>query len=155
MANVIFDSLISQDQAKITAIVSSVKEHLSNDGVVDLDLLMATLEQLNEVKRAAREEIKQKEKEMLENERIRLVEIGKMYVASLKEGDLITFTYGPANFQRQATLPIDKKGIATVQVTYPAEMLGPVSKTAKRNIHYDKIIVPQEYIDRLSQKVSA
>ena len=151
MANVIFDSLISQDQAKITAIVSSVKEHLSNDGVVDLDLLMATLEQLNEVKRAAREEIKQKEKEMLENERIRLVEIGKMYVASLKEGDLITFTYGPANFQRQATLPIDKKGIATVQVTYPAEMLGPASKTAKRNIHYDKIIVPQEFIDSLKQ----
>ena len=151
MANVIFDSLISQDQAKITAIVSSVKEHLSNDGVVDLDLLMATLEQLNEVKRTAREAIKEVEKKNAEETRLRMIEIGKAYVQTLKEGDEITFIYGPANFQKQATLPIEKKGVATVQVEYPQSMLGPGSKTSKRNIHYDKIIVPQEFIDSLKQ----
>ena len=152
MANTFFDSLISQDQAKITAIVSSVKEHLSNDGVVDLDLLMATLEQLNEVKRMVREKIKEKTLKEMNEQKDRLIEIGRAYISTLKEGDLITFIYGPANFQKQATLPIDKKGPATVQVTYPPEMLGAGSKTPKRNIHYDKIIVPQEFVEEFQQQ---
>ena len=151
MATVIYDSLVDSDQAKINAIVSSVKEHLTVEGMVDIDLLMATLEQLNEVKRSTREAIKELEKNEAEAEKNRLKELGRMYIASLKEGDMITFIYGSAGKQKQATLPIDKKGPSTVQVIYPPEMLGVASKTAKRNIHYDKIVVPEEFVASLRQ----
>lgn len=141
----IYDTLVSEDQAKINAIVSSVREHLTIDGVVDVDLIMATLEQLNDVKREARDAAKKAEEENKKDLKQKAIERGKAYIASLKEGDMITFIYGPASFQKTATLPIEKKGAATVQVTYPTSMLGPASKTAKRNIHYDKIIVPDNF----------
>ena len=63
MALEIFESLADAVQAKVKGIVSSIREHLSVEGEVDLDLLMATLEQLNEVKREARDLLKTKEKD--------------------------------------------------------------------------------------------
>jgi FMN-dependent NADH-azoreductase len=146
MALEIFESLADIEQSRVKGIVSSIKEHLSVDGEVDLDLLMATLEQLNEVKRETREIIKEKEKERASKEKLRKAALAKEYVQSLKAGDLITFIYGPASFQKQATLPIDKIGAATVQVTYTPDMIVGKSVTNKRNIHYDKIIVPQEFV---------
>ena len=141
----VYDTLVEADQAKINAIVSSIREHLTIDGAVDVDLVMATLEQLNEVKREAREAAKEAMKKAAEENKLKAIERGRAYVASLKEGDIITFVYGPEAFRKMASLPIEKKGAATVQVTYPPSMLGPNSKTAKRNIHFDKILVPDNF----------
>lgn len=141
----IYETLIEKDQAKINAIVSSVKEHLSIDGELDVDLLMATLERLNDAKREAREDEKKRQAEIANQARLAAADVGKRYVQTLKEGDLITFIYGPAGYTKQATLPIDKIGLSTVQVTYTDEMVGPNSKTKKRNIRYDKIVVPEEF----------
>ena len=148
MALEIFESLSDVEQAKVKGIVSSIREHLSveGEGEVDLDLLMATLEQLNEVKREAREILKTKEKENAEKEKQRRAALAKEYVSTLSVGDKITFIYGPASFQKQATLPIDKVGLATVQVSYTPDMIVGKSITNKRNIHYDKIIVPKEFV---------
>lgn len=148
MALEIFESLADAEQAKVKGIVSSIREHLSveGEGEVDLDLLMATLEQLNEVKREAREILKTKEKENAEKEKQRRAALAKEYVSTLSVGDKITFIYGPASFQKQATLPIDKVGLATVQVSYTPDMIVGKSITNKRNIHYDKIIVPKEFV---------
>lgn len=146
MALEIFESLADAEQAKVKGIVSSIREHLSVEGEVDLDLLMATLEQLNEVKREAREILKNKEKENAEKEKQRRAALAKEYVSTLSVGDKITFIYGPASFQKQATLPIDKVGLATVQVSYTPDMIVGKSITNKRNIHYDKIIVPEEFV---------
>lgn len=148
MALEIFESLADAEQAKVKGIVSSIREHLSveGEGEVDLDLLMATLEQLNEVKREARETLKVKEKENAEKEKQRRAALAKEYVSTLSVGDKITFIYGPASFQKQATLPIDKVGLATVQVSYTPDMIVGKSITNKRNIHYDKIIVPKEFV---------
>lgn len=145
MALEIFESLADTEQAKVKGMVSSIREHLSVDGMVDLDLLMATLEQLNEVKRETRDLIKEKEKKDADAEKLRKASLAKEYVSTLKEGDMITFIYGPASFQKQATLPIEKKGAATVQVTYTPDMIVGKSVTNKRNIRYDKIIVPAEF----------
>ena len=62
MANEIFDSLDDVNQGKVKGIVSSIKEHLMVDGLVDVELIMAVLEQLNEVKKEAREAYKEIEK---------------------------------------------------------------------------------------------
>lgn len=145
MALEIFETLADNEQAKVNAVVSSIKEHLSIDGECDLDLLMATLEQLNEVKRETRELLKEKEKKLAEDEKIRKAKLAREYVSTLKVGDLITFIYGPASFQKQATLPIEKVGAATVQVIYTPDMIVGKSVTNKRNIHYDKIIVPENF----------
>lgn len=143
--NSIYDTLVEVDQCKINAIVSSVKEHLSIDNCVDIDLLMATLERMNELKKEVRQQLKDKQKEIEKIEKEKSFEKGRSYVESLKEGDLITFYYGSGPNKKIATLPIDKKGGAsTVQVTYTPEMLTPLSKTNKRNIRYDKIIVPKD-----------
>ena len=139
MALEIFESLSDVEQAKVKGIVSSIREHLSVENEVNLDLLMATLEQLNEVKREARETLKVKEKENAEKEKQRRAALAKEYVSTLSVG-------GPASFQKQATLPIDKVGLATVQVSYTPDMIVGKSITNKRNIHYDKIIVPEEFV---------
>lgn len=145
MATEIFDSLTDNEQAKINAIVGSVKDHLSIDGEIDLDLLMATLEQLNEAKKQAREAIKERDKKTAEAEKLEKAALAKEYVATLKVGDNITFVYGPASFRRQATLPIEKVGVQTVQVCYTPDMIVGKSMTNKRNIHYDKIVVPADF----------
>lgn len=145
MANEIFETLVDAEQAKVTAIVSSIKEHLTSDGLVNIDLLMAVLEKLNDVKKETREILKELEKKNAEEMKIKKIELAKAYVATLNKGDKITFIYGPASFQKQATLPIDKVGTATVQVTYTPDMIAGKSVTAKRNIHYDKIIVPEGF----------
>lgn len=150
MALEIFESLADTEQAKVKGMVSSIREHLSVDGMVDLDLLMATLEQLNEVKRETRDLIKEKEKKDADAEKLRKASLAKEYVSTLKEGDMITFIYGPASFQKQATLPIEKKGAATVQVTYTPDMIVGKSVTNKRNIRYDKIIVPAEFVSGMT-----
>ena len=80
MALEIFESLSDVEQAKVKGIVSSIREHLSVENEVDLDLLMATLEQLNEVKREARETLKVKEKENAEKEKQRRAALAKEYV---------------------------------------------------------------------------
>lgn len=143
MAMVSYDSLVSGDKAKIDAMVSSVMEHISVDGNADLDLLMATLERLNEEKRKVREAIQKSMEDEKKLQKKQAAELGKLYVSTLKEGDMITFTYGPARFTKTATLPINKIGAATVQVTYTPEMLGNTSKTALRNVLFEKIIVPE------------
>ena len=145
MALEIFETLAETEQAKVNGMIASIKEHLSVDGIVDLDLLMATLEQLNEVKRNTRELIKEKEKEAATLEKQKKAALAKEYISTLKEGDLITFIYGPACWQKQATLPLDKKGANTVQVTYTPDMITGKSVSNKRNIRYDKIIVPAEF----------
>ena len=80
MALEIFESLSDVEQSKVKGIVSSIREHLSVENEVDLDLLMATLEQLNEVKREARETLKVKEKENAEKEKQRRAALAKEYV---------------------------------------------------------------------------
>lgn len=142
---VIYDSLTDADQAKIDAIVHSSVEHISNDGVVDIDLLMALLERLNEEKQKARDALKEIEKKRAEEAKKQRAILGEKYVHTLHEGDMITFNYGPAKFMKQATLPIDKIGAATVQVTYTADMLDEKSQTAKRNVLFDKIVVPTDF----------
>lgn len=143
---VIYDSLTDADQAKIDAIVHSSVEHISNDGVVDIDLLMALLERLNEEKQKARDALKEIEKKRAEETKKQRAILGEKYVRTLHEGDMITFNYGPAKFMKQATLPIDKIGAATVQVTYTADMLDEKSQTAKRNVLFDKIVVPADFV---------
>ena len=143
---VIYDSLTDADQAKIDAIVHSSVEHISNDGVVDIDLLMALLERLNEEKQKARDTLKEIEKKRAEESKKQRAILGEKYVRTLHEGDMITFNYGPAKFMKQATLPIDKIGAATVQVTYTPDMLDEKSQTAKRNVLFDKIIVPADFV---------
>ncbi len=150
MALEIFETLAETEQAKVKGMVNSIKEHLSVDGIVDLDLLMATLEQLNEVKRQTREEIKKIEKNNAEQQKEQRASLAREYVATLKEGDMITFIYGPASFQKQATLPIEKKGASTVQVSYTPDMITGKSVTNKRNIRYDKIIVPAEFVAKMT-----
>ena len=113
----IYETLIETDQAKINAMVSSIKEHLTIEGIVDVDLLMATLERLNEVKKEARADEKLRQEKIREDQRKNATEMGRKYVATLKEGDMITFVYGSAGYTRTATLPIDKVGPNSVQVT--------------------------------------
>ena len=146
MALEIFETLTDVEQAKVKGIVSSIKEHLTVDDYIDLDLLMATLEQLNEVKRETREAIKEREKENALKEKSARTELAKEYIQTLKIGDKITFVYGPASYQRMATLPIEKIGAATVQVSYTPDMIVGKSATNKRNIRYDKIIVPDGFV---------
>ena len=143
---VIYDSLTDADQAKIDAIVHSSVKHISNDGVVDIDLLMALLERLNEEKQKARDALKEIEKKRAEETKKQRAILGEKYVRTLHEGDMITFNYGPAKFMKQATLPIDKIGAATVQVTYTPDMLDEKSQTAKRNVLFDKIVVPVDFV---------
>lgn len=145
MANEIFDSLDDVNQGKVKGIVSSVKEHLMVDGLVDVELIMAVLEQLNEVKKQAREVYKEIEKKEAEEHKEKQIELAKAYVSTLNLGDKITFVYGPASYQKQATLPLEKVGAATVQVTYTPDMITGKSVTSKRNIRYDKIIVPEDF----------
>ena len=149
MALEIFETLTDAEQAKVKGMVASIRSHITVDDMVDLDLLMATLEQLNEVKRETRELIKQKEKQNADDEKQKKTALAKQYISTLKEGDLITFVYGPASWQRQATLPLEKKGNATVQVTYTPDMIVGKSATNKRNIRYDKIVVPAEFVSRM------
>lgn len=141
MANVYYDSLVDEDKAKINAIVSSASEHLHSD----LDLVMALLERLNDLKKDIREQNKEAEKELEKEELVKKAELAKKYVQSLSEGDMVTFIYGPANFQKTITLPLDKKGAATIQVTFTQDLLGANSKTAKRNIKYEKVVVPANF----------
>lgn len=145
MANEIFDSLDDVNQGKVKGIVSSIKEHLMVDGLVDVELIMAVLEQLNEVKKEAREAYKEIEKKESEERKEKQTELAKDYISTLKLGDMITFVYGPASYQKQATLPLEKVGAATVQVTYTPDMITGKSVTSKRNIRYDKIIVPEDF----------
>lgn len=145
MANEIFDSLDDANQGKVKGIVSSVKEHLMVDGLVDVELIMAVLEQLNEVKKQAREAYKEIEKKEAEEHKEKQIELAKAYVSTLNLGDKIAFVYGPASYQKQATLPLEKVGAATVQVTYTPDMITGKSVTSKRNIRYDKIIVPEDF----------
>ena len=145
MANEIFDSLDDANQGRVKGIVSSVKEHLMVDGLVDVELIMAVLEQLNEVKKQAREVYKEIEKKEAEEHKEKQIELAKAYISTLNLGDKITFVYGPASYQKQATLPLERVGVATVQVTYTPDMITGKSVTAKRNIRYDKIIVPEDF----------
>lgn len=145
MANEIFDSLDDANQGKVKGIVSSVKEHLMVDGLVDVELIMAVLEQLNEVKKQAREAYKEIEKKEAEEHKEKQIELAKAYISTLNLGDKITFVYGPASYQKQATLPLEKVGAATVQVTYTPDMITGKSVTSKRNIRYDKIIIPEDF----------
>ena len=143
----IYETLIETDQAKINAMVSSIKEHLTIEGIVDVDLLMAILERLNEVKKEARADEKLRQEKIREDQRKNAAEMGRKYVATLKEGDMITFIYGSAGYTRTATLPIDKVGPNSVQVTYTPDMLGPTSKTPRRNILFSKIVVPDSFAE--------
>lgn len=143
---VIYDSLTEADQAKIDAIVHSSIKHISNDEVVDIDLLMALLERLNEEKQKTRDVLKEIEKKRAEEAKKQRAILGEKYIRTLHEGDMITFNYGPAKFMKQATLPIDKIGAATVQVTYTPDMLDEKSQTAKRNVLFDKIVVPTDFV---------
>jgi hypothetical protein len=137
----LIDELLPEQQARIKALVKSVEEHLNGD----IDEFMAFLEQANETKKKLREEDKLKEKKEKDLAKEKATKLGKAYVSTLKEGDMITFLYGPANYQRQATLPIEKIGAASVMVIYPKEMLSTTSRTPKRNILYSKIIVPENF----------
>ena len=137
----LIDELMPEQQARIRALVSSVEEHLNGD----IDEFMAFLEQANEAKRKLREADKKKEVEAKANARILATELGRKYVSTLREGDMITFIYGPENYQKKATLPIEKIGANSVTVIYPEEMLSSTSKTSKRNILYCKIVVPEEF----------
>ena len=64
----IYETLIETDKAKINAIVSSIKEHLTIEGIVDVDLLMATLERLNEVKKEARADEKLRQEKNMQSQ---------------------------------------------------------------------------------------
>ena len=150
MAMVNYESLVDADRGKIDAISKSVIEHISNDGIPDMDLLMAILEKLNDEKRKTREALHEAEKKIAENNKKKAAEVGRLYVNTLHEGDLITFNYGPAKFMKQATLPIEKIGAATVQVIYTPDMLGENSQTARRNVLFDKIVVPAEFLKRIA-----
>lgn len=141
----IYSTLPEETQTTIDAIVSRVRDNVTNNGIVDLDLLLATLEQLNEVKKETKELYKKIEKEQIAEKTLKAKKIGKAYAATLSEGDMITFVYGVGGC-KTATLPLIKIGAATVQVEYTPDMLGPGSTTSKRNIHYDKIVVPEDFI---------
>lgn len=137
----LIDELMPEQQARIKALVASVKEHLHGD----VDELMAFLEQANEVKKELREADKEREKEAKAQAKVLATNLGRKYVSTLKEGDMITFIYGPANYQRQATLPIEKISANSVMVIYPKEMLNASSQTAKRNVLFSKIVVPESF----------
>ena len=132
----IYETLPEEAQVRIDATVNVVKNAV--DG--DIDVLMAILEKLNEVKKQIRELNKVKEKENKAAEKADKAAAGAAYVATLHEGDLVTFRYGlkGANI---ATLPILKIGAKSVRVVYPPEMLEEGSKTNERNVLFDKIIV--------------
>lgn len=137
----LIDELMPEQQARIRALVSSVEEHLHGD----IDEFMAFLEQANETKKKLREADKEAEAKAKAEAKVLATDLGRKYVSTLKEGDMITFIYGPANYQRQATLPIEKIGANSVTVIYPKEMLSAASKTDRRNILFSKIVVPAEF----------
>lgn len=137
----LIDELMPEQQARIKALVRSVEEHLNGD----IDEFMAFLEQANETKKKLREADKEAEAKAKLEAKVLATELGRKYVSTLKEGDMITFIYGPTNYQKQATLPIEKIGVNSVMVIYPKEMLNTASKTDKRNILFSKIVVPSEF----------
>lgn len=145
----IYDSLTSETKQEIDAIVHEIVKRVSVDGVTDLVLLMATLEQLNEQKKNIKEAIAKEAKDKAEEIRKTAELNGKRYAETLQIGDLFTFRYGTGGKQT-ATLAVEKVGEKTIQVTYPKEMLPPGSQTAKRNIRFEKIVVPEEFIARLA-----
>ena len=145
MEKINYNSLTSEDQRKIDGAIDEVVKTVTIDGRIDIVLLLATLEQLNERKQIAKEEAKISEKVRKEAMKKQAEEIGKRYAASLNVGDMVTFRYG-TNGKQIATLPLEKVGDKTIQVTYTQDMLIPGSKTAKRNIHFDKIVVPENFM---------
>ena len=145
MEKINYNSLTSEDQRKIDGAIDEVVKTVTIDGRIDIVLLLATLEQLNERKQIAKEEAKISEKVRKEAMKKQAEEIGKRYAASLNVGDMVTFRYG-TNGKQIATLPLEKVGDKTIQVTYTQDMLIPGSKTAKRNIRFDKIVVPESFM---------
>ena len=145
MEKINYNFLTSEDQRKIDGAIDEVVKTVTIDGRIDIVLLLATLEQLNERKQIAKEEAKISEKVRKEAMKKQAEEIGKRYTASLNVGDMVTFRYG-TNGKQIATLPLEKVGDKTIQVTYTQDMLIPGSKTAKRNIHFDKIVVPESFM---------
>lgn len=137
----IYETLQLETQAKIDAIVSSIKEHLTIDGNLDIDLIMATLERLNAVKRQIKEEALKAEAMAAEEQRQKAFELGKAYVSSLNVGDNVSFIYGTSYSKQTVTLPLYKKGEATFQVIFPDSLLKN-SSTKIRNIKYEKVIIP-------------
>jgi hypothetical protein len=145
MALEIFESLSDEEQQKIERITTYVKEQLTVDGVVSLDLLFATLEKMNCIKKDTREFLKEQEKKNAEEKKALDFERGKRYAQSLKIGDMVTFVYGPASNQKRATLPLEKVAPSTIQVTFSSDMIINRTITNRRNIRYDKIIVPADF----------
>lgn len=145
----IYDTLTSDVRAQIDSVTRKVLDTFtSEDGKVDLVLLMATLEQLNGAKKEIKETAAKIAKDKAEEIRKQAELAGKRYIETLQVGDMFTFRYGTGGKQT-ATLPIDKVGDKTVQVTYPKDMLPEGSKTAKRNIRFDKVVVPEEFAAQL------
>ena len=124
MEKINYNSLTSEDQRKIDGAIDEVVKTVTIDGRIDIVLLLATLEQLNERKQIAKEEAKISEKVRKEAMKKQAEEIGKRYAASLNVGDMVTFRYG-TNGKQIATLPLEKVGDKTIQVTYTQDMLIP------------------------------
>lgn len=144
--NTVYETLTVEVQSKVNSTVENAIESLKVNGSLDIDLLMATLEQLN----AKKKEIKENTKKRMLEEKAALkksaAERGKAYVNSLTEKvDYITFVYGN-NGSKRATLLLLKKGASTAQVEYTPDMLGPDSHTSIRNVLYSKIVVPEDFI---------
>jgi len=140
----IYDTLVDDSKNTVDGIVKLAMKELSNDGKTDLVLLLAVLEKLNdnkkEIKKAIEDKKRDAEKALVKEREL----LGKAYAETLKVGDMITFRYGNGGKQT-ATLPLDKIGLKTIQVTYTPDMLPEGSATAKRNILFSKIVVPEGF----------
>lgn len=142
----IYDQFVEEDRAKVDALVDRVVSHITVNNNTDLDLLMAVLERLNDKKKSIKEDLKKKESERKAQLVQQQIERGRAYINTLSDGDMITFIYGSAPHVKQATLPIVKKGANSVQVEYTPDMLSPTSSTNKRNIRFNKIVVPEDFV---------
>ena len=139
-----YDALDEETQTMIDAITERIKSNLTVNNDIDLDLLMATLEKLNELKKEVKEHYKELEKQKTENELKERAEKGAEYAKTLKKGDIVRFYYGPATNRKIGELPVEKVTSATISVNFTEDMLPPNYITSVRNIRFEKLIIPTE-----------
>jgi uncharacterized protein YkvS len=138
-----YDSLPAESKKLVNEIVDKTMGSMKDDSdKVNISILKAVLEQLNEEKKNLKAQIEAEAQEAAKAARDAATKIGRDLVESkkLEKGDVIDFVMGSGKLARVFTLPVEKLGENSVTVEFTSEYPTMSGEAGKRYIQYRKIL---------------
>jgi hypothetical protein len=134
-----YDALPKDQKEAVNKIVDATMGLIRDDeDKVNVAILKAVLEQLNEQKISLKAQIKADADAAAKAARDEATRLGREL--KVEVGDVVTFVMGSGKFARQFTLPVQKVGENSVTVEFTSEYPTAAGEAGKRYIQYRKLV---------------